>query len=569
MNQAARSMSIKTRLLLVIVVSLVGMLIVSAFALMAEKSTLLEDRKIKTRHLVEVAHGVLAHYYNLQKTGVLSEEAAKDAAIRVLKEVRYDQKEYFWVNDFTAPVPKMVMHATVPTLDGKVLDAEKFNCATSLQAGLEGPVEKTDGKKNLFVAFNEVASKAGSGYVTYNWPKPKAGGGTTTELYGKMSFVKKFDEWNWLVGSGIYIDDVDSIFWQRATWLIAIVLAVTVLIGILLLLLIRSIIQPLAELREAMKTIQTTQDLSRRVTIRSSNEVGEIGLSFNEMVKSFQDIIHQVVSSVQEVMSNSAQLSESSQRVAASSNQQSEAATSMAAAVQEMSASIDRVADNSKETHHIAEQAGELSAQGGEIVHNAAEEMTKIADSVNHSTQLIQALGDQSHQISAIVNVIKEIADQTNLLALNAAIEAARAGEQGRGFAVVADEVRKLAERTTNSTQEISTMIGSIQGGIISAVSSMDEGTSRVRDGVAMAKQAGESMLKIREGASQVIASVSEVMEALREQSLTSEQVAGSVESIAQMTEQNSGEVREIATTAERLAELAGSLQSSVSQFRV
>ncbi|HUW49986.1 MAG TPA: methyl-accepting chemotaxis protein [Sulfuricella sp.] len=569
MSRTASSMSIKTRLLLVIVVALVGMLVVSSFALMAEKSTLLDDRKIKTRHLVEAAHGVLAYYYGLQKSGALTEEAAKDAAIKAIKAMRYEQKEYFWLNDFTEPIPKMLMHPTVPALDGKILDAAKFNCATSLQAGLDGAVEKTDGKKNLFVAFNEVANKAGSGFVTYNWPKPKAGGGTTEELYTKLSYVKKFEGWNWLLGSGIYIDDVDSIFWQRASWLIAIVLSVTVVIGILMLVLIRSITRPLGELREAMKTIQTTQDLSRRVTVRANNEIGEIGHSFNEMVKSFQDIIHQVVAGVQDVMGSAAHLSQSSQRVAASSIQQSEASASMATAVEEMSVSIDHVAENSKGTHSIAQQAGELSSQGGEIVHNAAAEMTKIADSVNHSTQLIQTLGDHSHQISAIVNVIKEIADQTNLLALNAAIEAARAGEQGRGFAVVADEVRKLAERTTKSTLEISTMIGSIQSGTIDAVASMDEGTARVRDGVVMANQAGESMLRIREGASQVIASVSEIMDALREQSVASGQVAGSVEKIARMTEQNSSEVREIAQTAEHLEQLAGSLQNSVSQFRV
>ena len=562
-------MSIKTRLLLVIVLALAGMLVVSVFALTAERSSLLNDRKVKTRHLVEAAHGVLAHFHDLQQKGTLSEVAAKDAAIQTLKAMRYEQKEYFWVNDFTAPVPKMIMHPTAPALDGKILDAEKFNCATSLQAGPDGPTVKTDGKLNLFVAFSKVAGQAGHGFVTYNWPKPKVGGGTTDEQFTKLSYVKKFDGWNWLVGSGIYIDDVDSIFWEQATWLITIVLAVTALIGMLLLVLIRSITRPLGELRDAMQAIQSTQDLSRRVEIRANNEIGEIGHSFNAMAKSFQDIIHQVIAGVQEVMGSAAQLSHSSQRVAASSNQQSEAAASMAAAVEEMSVSIDHVAENSTGTHSIAQQAGILSSQGGEIVSNAAAEMSKIADSVHHSSQLIETLGEHSDHISAIVNVIREIADQTNLLALNAAIEAARAGEQGRGFAVVADEVRKLAERTSKSTEEISTMIASIQSGTTGAVASMKEGTSRVRDGVTMASQAGDSMQRIRTGADQVITSVSEIMEALREQSTASGQVADSVEKIARMTEQNSAEVKEIAMTAEHLKQLASSLQNSVSQFKV
>lgn len=569
MSISSQSISIKTRLLLVIVVALAGMLGITALALMGEKSSLLDDRKIKTRHLVEAAQGVLTHFHELQKTGAMSEEDAKQAAISTIKGMRYDGKEYFWINDFSTPVPKMIMHPTVPALDGKVLDAEKFNCATSLQAGLLGPIEKTNGKKNLFIAFNEVANTAGDGFVTYNWPKPKAGGGTTEELFSKLSYVKKFDGWNWLLGSGIYVDDVDSLFWNRTIWLTATVLGVTALIGILLVAMIRSITHPLGELRDAMNAIQTTQDLSRRVTVHANDEIGEIGHSFNEMLNSFQAIIQKVVVGVKDVMESAAHLSESSQHVAISSSQQSEAAATMAAAVEEMSVSIEHVADNSKGTYNIAQQAGTLSTQGGEIVNNAASEMSRIADSVNKSTQLIASLGEHSDQISAIVSVIKEIADQTNLLALNAAIEAARAGEQGRGFAVVADEVRKLAERTSKSTEEISAMIGSIQSGTANAVTSMEQGSLRVRDGVSMARQAGESMERIHSGADQVITSVSEIMEALHEQSSASGQVSSSVEKIARMTEQNSAEVQEIAHTAEHLEQLAASLQASVSQFKV
>ncbi|MDD5240231.1 MAG: cache domain-containing protein [Sulfuricella sp.] len=280
MNQMVNSTSIKTRLLLVIVAALVGMLAVSTFALMSEKSTMLDDRKVKTRHLVEAAYGVLVHYYDLQKTGALSEEAAKDAAIKDIKAMRYGQNDYFWLNDFTAPIPRMVMHPTVSALDGKILDSEKFNCATSLQAGLDGTVEKTDGKKNLFVAFNEVANKAGSGFVTYNWPKPKAGGGTTDELYSKLSYVKKFDGWNWLIGSGIYIDDVESIFWQRATWLITIVLFVAVLIGSLMLVLTRSITaiserlgKSNAELEEANQRLQKLDQMKSDFLSSVSHEL--------------------------------------------------------------------------------------------------------------------------------------------------------------------------------------------------------------------------------------------------------------------------------------------------------
>jgi methyl-accepting chemotaxis protein len=567
-SSTAKSASIKTRLLLIMAAALTGMILIAIFALQSEKATLLEDSKVKTRHLVEAAHGLLGYYYDLQQKGAITEDAAKEAAIKAIKALRYEKTEYFWINDFTAPVPKMVMHPTVPALDGKVLDAEKFNCATSLQGGIDGIIEKTDGKKNLFVAFNEVANKSGQGYVTYNWPKPKAGGGTTVELYTKLSFVKKFEGWNWLIGSGIYLDDVDTIFWNHATWLIGIILAITALVGGGMMLVIRRITRSLNELGNAMNQIQTSNDLSRRVTVNSRDEVGLIGLSFNQMIQSFQEIIQQVVSNSNGVMQAADKLSDSSHRVAVRSQSQSDATAEMAAAVEEVTVSISHVADSSQETHHIAHKSGELSSLGGEVVQGAATEMNKIAESVNQSSQFIGKLGEHSNQISAIVSVIKDIADQTNLLALNAAIEAARAGEQGRGFAVVADEVRKLAERTARSTEEITTMIGSIQNGTQHAVKSMQEGCARVTEGVAMANRAGESMSQIRDGANRVITAVSDISTALREQSAASTQVSQKVEIIARMTEENSVAANEIAGEAQQLKGLASALGNAVSRFK-
>jgi len=202
-------------------------------------------------------------------------------------------------------------------------------------------------------------------------------------------------------------------------------------------------------------------------------------------------------------------------------------------------------------------------------VRGAAVEMSKIAESVNQSSQFIQKLGEDSNQISAIVNVIKEIADQTNLLALNAAIEAARAGEQGRGFAVVADEVRKLAERTARSTEEITAMIASIQSGTQQAVASMQVGSTRVTEGVAMANRAGDSMKQISDGSNQVIAAVIDISSALREQSVASNHAAQNVEKIALMTEENSVVANEIAGESKKLEVMASTLESAVSRFKV
>ena len=279
--------------------------------------------------------------------------------------------------------------------------------------------------------------------------------------------------------------------------------------------------------------------------------------------------IGRVVSGAHELNSASFRLHEVSGSVAAGAHAQSDAASAMAAAIEEMTASIHSVAENSAETYRIARKAGEMSAEGGNIVNTANAEMGEIVDSVEQSAQLIQTLGEHSQQISLIANVIKDIADQTNLLALNAAIEAARAGEHGRGFAVVADEVRKLAERTTKSTQEISDMINSIQQGTDRAVASMKEGTEKVHQGVAMISRAGDSMREIRAGAGQVENSVSEINAALQEQSQSSQEVAVNVEKISRMVEKTSNEMRVITDTSRQLDMLAVSLKESVSHFRL
>lgn len=241
MNDLSDAFSVKVRLFVIMMVAIIGMSFISIFALKTERTALLEERKVKIRHSVEATSGILQYYYDLQKNGLLSEEDAKKLATATIKNMRYGNNDYFWINDFSTPIAKMIMHPTVPALDGKVLDAKKFSCATSMQAENSAKVELTDGKTNLFVAANEITNRAGGGYITYNWPKPKAGGEATKELYSKLSYVHKFAGWNWLIGSGIYIDDIDTIFWERARFLLLIVAAATAFIGILIFILSQGI----------------------------------------------------------------------------------------------------------------------------------------------------------------------------------------------------------------------------------------------------------------------------------------------------------------------------------------
>jgi methyl-accepting chemotaxis protein len=309
-------------------------------------------------------------------------------------------------------------------------------------------------------------------------------------------------------------------------------------------------------------------DLTFRVDVRPGDTSSMIAA-----MKDMQDKLKQIVLSIQgeaeRVSATAEQLSASSGQVAEGSRQQSEAASSMAAAVEQLTVSIDQVAERAAEAARVSTHSGELSQQGAEIIHSAASEMQNIESSVKQSSGIIQMLEQQSGEISAIVNVINEIADQTNLLALNAAIEAARAGEQGRGFAVVADEVRKLAERTAQSTQEIAQMIGKIQEGTRDAVASMESGVKQAGHGVTLANNAGDSIVEIRTEASRVVDVVGDISHSLKEQSTASNEIARNVETIAQMSEENSAAVTQTAAAAHHLGDMAISLQNLVGRFRI
>ena len=282
-----------------------------------------------------------------------------------------------------------------------------------------------------------------------------------------------------------------------------------------------------------------------------------------------REMVGGISSSAAQLGEASRQLAQASGAVADSSARQSEATSSTAAAVEEMTVGIGQIADSAREAHDQSLQSEELSRKGSSIIHGAAAEMGKIADSVEASSAIIGTLEQQSQEISAVVNVIKEIADQTNLLALNAAIEAARAGEQGRGFAVVADEVRKLAERTTASTQEIAVTIRKIQDGTRDAVQSMVAGVDQVRSGMALAQQAGSSIVEIESGAQRVAGVVNDITSSLREQNAASNEIARNVELIATMVESNNAAAGDAASAAQRLEELADGLARSVGSFRL
>ena len=375
--------------------------------------------------------------------------------------------------------------------------------------------------------------------------------------------------------SGASVIDIDissdNAALKKLAWVsIIVVLGVQIILWFVINFILKKIVsEPAGLMRKAIEEITSSGNFTRRMEVSSADEIGETASSFNGLMGNLQTAFRQVHEGIAKMAESTHSLSSSAQEVANSSTSQSESAAAMASTVEQVTVSISHVSEGAAEALKLSQESGKLSEQGARIILLAADEMRKIADTVRKTSSSIEELGKQSKQISNIVKVIEEIADQTNLLALNAAIEAARAGEQGRGFAVVADEVRKLAERTSKATHEVTGMIDSIQDASKSAVEGMNATVTQVDGGVLLARQAGDAINLIQEESVQVLGTISDISSALEEQSKASNEIAVNIEKVAQMSERNSAAAEQTASEAMRLEGLADDMRATVNRFKI
>ncbi|NWF97769.1 MAG: methyl-accepting chemotaxis protein [Nitrospirae bacterium] len=355
---------------------------------------------------------------------------------------------------------------------------------------------------------------------------------------------------------------------KSITITIALFCIVALLAGSVAIWILRSITVPLNKAVEVANKV-AEGDLSVNIETQSTNEIGKLSLAVKHMVDKLKDLIANIKSTSDNLASASQELSASAEQMSRGLTEQSGRSSQIATAANEMSQTIVDVAKNSSNIASSATETLKIADDGKEIVGKSVDEVKAIAETVSESAKLISSLGERSKQIGEIVNVIKDIADQTNLLALNAAIEAARAGEQGRGFAVVADEVRKLAERTAKATAEIGEMIGAIQVEMDQAVNSMEEGTKRVETGVQFSAQAGEALRKIVKSVGELQSMVQQIATATEEMSTASEQISTDIETIANVSKETTVSSEQVSEASSDLARLAGNLQGLVAKYKV
>lgn len=330
-----------------------------------------------------------------------------------------------------------------------------------------------------------------------------------------------------------------------------------------------SIKKRLNSMERTISCVESKLDLTVRVPVGHDDEIGKMCSALNRLFERLQGNLKTVVSAAEQLSSTAEAMFEAASKGVASSEAESVAVTKMSASMEDLTASINHIGDQSTSTRDRIANAGKLATDGEKVVLETVSDIDAIASSVSFSAKHISQLEEQSKEISKVVSVIKDVADQTNLLALNAAIEAARAGEQGRGFAVVADEVRKLAERTSRSTQEISETISVMREGAQAASTSMGDVVVQVKSSVSRGRDASATINQIGKGSREAVSMVNDITNAILEQSAASLAVAQTVKGIAQMSALATVAASDSSKTAQRLNALAQEMHGITDQYKL
>lgn len=546
MTNAMRSLSIKSRLIGLVGLLSLGLLFVVYSSLSASKASLLNEKYTKTQHVVETAYGVIQYYYQQEQAGKLGSNEAKQQAMAAIKEIRYGGNEYFWINDYQS---NMVMHSVSPKLDGKNLAS----------------LEDQNGKR-IFEAFVDVVkANNGAGFVDYLWPKPGQ-----EKPVEKISYVKGFEQWQWILGSGIYLDDVDAQFKTEATRLISISAVIIVLCLLLSYLVLNSILRPINQTLSVMQNIaEGDGDLSTRLPESGSDHLSQIASAYNKFAERLSKTLSSAIDLNNQVGNKSIELQKVSSSTREITQKRETMFSKMTDTIMEVDSYKGDIINSTHSTLESAKATADKTQLGQDSIAKTVESLNLLSNELDIGVKSVVQLAQESQNIGTVLDVISGIAEQTNLLALNAAIEAARAGEQGRGFAVVADEVRGLASRTQSSTDEIQTMIKNLQDGAKEAevrITSSYEQSKKTTDDITLT---ASSLQDIASSVTAITHASNSITDTVTSQSKAVQTLNQLNQEVMDLSKQASEMIQRNNQTSEELADTSKQTQKVMSTFKL
>lgn len=537
------------------------------------------------RAVTQQAISTLNGIYQQEQQGKLTEAQAKQTATAVMTNMRYgdDGEGYFW-GDTTGGV--CVFHGS----DQSVVGTNRNNAQ--------------DAKGNYYIQEIRKAALGGGGYIAYWFPKPDS---QDTAQYPKRAYALEFQPWQWVIGTGNYIDEIDKAVAQRQAAVdqenkIGTIYSAGGMLLVILTAIVFSLradrkltrrLEPMVE--TAMQVAQGRLSVAQ-VKAGGDDVIGHLGQSLNTMTANLRELVTKVKASSDKVASTSSELSSGAEQSAQASNQisaaietvfkgtekQLEVVEKSKNAINGISSSIDKTLGYSRKAVSTSEKAAESALQGSQAVDETVKQMTNIEKTATASAEVIRKLGDESQEISQIVDMISGIAAQTNLLALNAAIEAARAGEQGKGFAVVAEEIRKLAEQSGQATQQIADLISAVQSNTQRAVVTIGEETQQVSLGTEIVRNTGRTFQEISDLVNTALSQIREIsaeiqqtadgskqiVDAARELETVSRTIVDQTQTVSASTQEQSASTEQIASASKVLSDMAQELESSVKTFQ-
>ncbi|MDC5704995.1 methyl-accepting chemotaxis protein [Vibrio europaeus] len=499
------------------------------------------ERGVET--LVESAVSVIDYYHQQSESGALTKEVAQARALETISAMRFDGDNYIFVGDNEGI---QIASGVLSLLGKNIMNLQDSNGA-------------------YFVKELYQTARNGGGFVDYHWKNPDK-----DSLDPKTSYAVMFEPWGWMVGSGMNMVALKAVTYRSEVTSLSYAVGILAVLSLVVGYFIKTITSPLKRTLRAMKTLsQGEGDLTQRLPEEGSKELIHLARYFNQFVASIQSIMLNISDAGTQVSASATQLSNSVHHIDDSLNQQQNDVDMLATAMTEMLATVEEVAGRTSEANDASRLAAKETQNSHSIIQQNVEEANELAVQIDSAGQVVQKLATDARNVDTVLEVIRGVAEQTNLLALNAAIEAARAGEQGRGFAVVADEVRTLSQRTQESTLEIQNIVEKLQAGAENVVTVMNQGADKANKASSLSTQAGVTLDKINREVHTIEEMAQHIATAAEQQTVTVNDINRNVVSLSDMASSVSSESAQMASSGKELKHVSENLMSMINRFKL